>query len=435
MSAFIRTCTLSLMFAAAAVNGQTAAIVGATVHTVGPQGTIENATVVFEDGVITAVGADISVPAGMERIDGSGKIVTPGIFSPYGQIGLVEVGAVEGTVDSIQRGDRYAAGFDVSYAFNPNSTLVAINRIEGVTRTLIAPRPAAPDAEGNKSGVFSGLGSVVHLGDGSQNVVRRGAALLANLGETGGFVAGGSRAAAMMTLRMALDDAIDYGPNKAAYERGDWRDYSVSATDLDALQGVLSGSVPLIVHADRASDIGAALDLADEYELSLIVFGGAEAWMLAERLASADAAVILSATGNLPGSFDRLNARLESGALLADAGVRFAFGGDGSVQTHNARNLTQAAGNAVANGLDWDAALTAITLAPAQMYGLGSRLGSIERGKEADLVVWPADPLELTSYPDQVLIRGARVAMQSRQTLLRDRYLQSDAERPPAFRN
>lgn len=425
---------LAVPFVVVTAYAQTAAIVGATVHTVGPQGSIANATVVFEDGVITAVGRNIDVPAGVEHIAGEGMIVTPGIFSPYGQLGLVEVGAVAGTVDSIQRGDAFSAGFDVTYAFNPNSTLIAINRIEGVTRAVIAPQPSEPDDQGNSSRVFSGLASVVHLGDEPEYLVRRGAALVTQLGETGGFVAGGSRAAAMMTLRTALDDAIDYARNKAAYDRGDWRDYSITATDLDALQGVLSGSVPLLVNADRKSDIESVLDLADDYSLRLIVLGGAEAWMLAERLAEADVSVILSATGNLPGNFDRLNARLESGAMLAAAGVRIAFGGDGSVQTHNARNLTQAAGNAVANGLGWDEALAAITRAPAEMYGVADRLGTVEVGKEADLVIWPADPLELTSYPRQVLIRGVAIPMESRQTLLRDRYL-APPDRPPAFRN
>ena len=113
--------------------------------------------------------------------------------------------------------------------------------------------------------------------------------------------------------------------------------------------------------------------------------------------------------------------------------VRVAFGA--GAQTHQARNITQSAGNAVANGMDWDDALEAITLAPAQMYGVDSEVGSIEAGKAADLVIWGADPLELTSYPEQVLINGESIPMQSRQTLLRDRYLQTDTDKPPAFRN
>ncbi|MGH8168760.1 MAG: amidohydrolase family protein, partial [Woeseiaceae bacterium] len=183
----------------------------------------------------------------------------------------------------------------------------------------------------------------------------------------------------------------------------------------------------------RANDISIALELADEYGLDLIVLGGTEAWMVADELAAADTGVILDSLANLPGNFDRLNARLDAAAILAKAGVRIAIGGDGASQNHNARNITQAAGIAVANGLSWDEALEAVTLAPAEMYGVDDRIGSIEAGKRADLVIWPADPLELTSFPEQVFLGGEAVPMQSRQTLLRDRYLHRGGGKPPAF--
>jgi imidazolonepropionase-like amidohydrolase len=136
---------------------------------------------------------------------------------------------------------------------------------------------------------------------------------------------------------------------------------------------------------------------------------------------------------NLPRDFDRINARLDSASILVSAGVTVAFGA--GARTHNARNLTQSAGIAVANGLEWDAALATITLAPAQIYGVDALVGSIEAGKAADLVIWADDPLELTNYPEQVYIRGTAISMQSRQTMLRDRYLQTDSTKPPAFRN
>ena len=155
--------------------------------------------------------------------------------------------------------------------------------------------------------------------------------------------------------------------------------------------------------------------------------------MIADQLAAAGIPVLMGPTANLPSSFDRLNARRDAAGILIDAGVKVGFAGPQS-QTHNARNITQSAGNAVSEGLSWDAALAAITLAPAEIYGVADRVGSLEVGKEADVVVWPDDPLELTSYPERVLIRGVAVPMTSRQTLLRDRYLQTDSGRPPAFR-
>ena len=422
-----------LVLTASAASAQTTAITGATVHTIGPDGTLENATVVVENGRIAEVGTGIQVPAGAQVIDATGKIVTPGIFSPLGQLGLTEVSAVAGTNDARQRGDDYSAGFDVADAYNRRSTIIPITRIEGVTRAVIAPFAGGPDEEGNSSRVLSGLASVVQLGDNGDYLTKRGVAVVANLGETGSAVAAGSRAAAIQELRAALVDALDYRQNKSAYDRGDWREYSVSSTDLNALVGVVEGDRSIVFNANRGSDIEVVIGLAAEFGLNAIIVGAAEAWMLAGQLAAADVSVIIDGTGNLPGNFDQINARLEAGGLLAAAGVRVSFGA--GLRAHQARNITQSAGNAVANGMDWDDALEAITLAPAEMYGVANEVGSIEVGKAADLVIWAADPLELTSYPEQVLIQGESIPMESRQTLLRDRYLQTDTDKPPAFRN
>jgi imidazolonepropionase-like amidohydrolase len=419
---------------AGALQAQTIAITGATAHTAGPAAKIENATIVITDGNIVAIGADIALPAGAREIDATGKIITPGLITPYGQIGLVEVSAVEGTVDYVQRGDQFSASFDPADAYNPRSTLIASNRVEGITHAVIAPQAQEPDDLGNQSRVLSGLASVVQLSD-DDFIVERGAAFVANLGETGSGVAAGSRAAALMVLRTALDDARDYGRNVPAYEQGNRRQYSLSRNDLEALQDLLDGSKPLLVHAHRASDISAAMRLAEEYEFRLIIIGGAEAWIVANELAANDVSVVLDSLANLPDNFEQLNARLDAASILAQASVRFAIGGDGASQNHNARNITQAAGIAVSNGLSWDDALEAITLAPAEMYGVADRIGSLEAGKRADLVIWDDDPLELQSYPDQVFIGGAAVRMESRQTLLRDRYLNRKSDgRPPAFR-
>ena len=428
-------CALLLAgFASAAADAEVTAVTGATVHTVGPEGTIENASVLFEEGRIVAVGADVEVPEGARVIDASGKIVTPGLFTPMGQIGLVEVSAVEGTVDYVQRGDRFSASFDVASAYNPRSTLVATNRIEGIAHALIAPEPYPPDEFGNQSRVFSGLASVVNLGDGGEFLIERGVAVLVNLGETGSELAAGSRAAAFMLLRTALNDARDYSQHVEAFEQGNRREYLLSQADLETLGSVLDGRRSLLVRVNRANDVAAIVDLATEYDIRLVVLGGAEAWMVADELAAAGVAVILDALGNLPRDFDHLNSRLDSASILASAGVRFALGAHGAAQNHNARNITQSAGIAVANGLSWNDALASITLTPATIYGVADDIGSIEPGKRADLVIWPDDPLELTSFPQQVYIGGAAVPMESRQTLLRDRYLDAGAARPPAFR-
>ncbi|MBT8081063.1 MAG: amidohydrolase family protein [Gammaproteobacteria bacterium] len=405
----------------------TTAIVGAKVHTVGPQGTIENGTVLIADGRIIAVGADVEIPAGAETIDASGKVVTPGIFSPFSQLGLVEVSSSAGPTDGAQRGDYFTAGFDVADAYNPRSTLIAINRIEGVTRTLVAPTPAY--GGGTSSGhILSGLAAVVNLGDAAYLDLQR-AAMVVTLGESGSGVSGGSRTDTWLTLRNALDEALDYRDHKGDFERGMRREYVHSVADLKALQGIVNGNTPLVVRLHRASDIEVLIRVVDEYGLQAIIIGGEEAWLLADELAVAGIAVVIDPTANLPGNFDRVNARFGSASILVDAGVQVAIG-DGD--THNARNITQLAGNAVAHGLDWDAALRAITLTPAELFGMSGSAGSLEAGKAADVVIWPGDPLEVSNFPEQVFINGEKIPMVSRQTLLRDRYL--NGEGPPAYR-
>jgi len=413
---------------------------GATVHTMGPAGTLTDAVIVIRDGRFAAVGVDLEIPTdtagGSESgrvIDASGKIITPGFFSAMGQLGLTEVSGVDQTVDYYQTGERFSAGFDIADAYNHRSTLVAINRTGGITRALTAPSPGYAENAGAPQ-LFSGLAAVVQLGDQPDFVADKQAAMVVSLGEGGSAVAGGSRAGAMLALRSGLDDAVDYRRNKDSYERGQRREYALSMADLEALQPVLAGKTPLLAHVNRASDIEALLRLAADYRVRLIIYGGAEAWMVADALAAARVPVILDSKSNLPSSFDALNARLEAATMLVAAGVEISFGGDWQSETYAARNIAQSAGNAVANGLPWIEGLKAITLSPARMYHVDDQCGSIEAGKEADLIVWSADPLELTSNPEQVMIRGELVPLENRQTLLRDRYLQPNSTLPPAWR-
>ena len=423
---------LSLLLATTAFS-QTTAIVGGKVHTVGPKGTLNDATIIIVDGKIRAVGAGLDIPDGAAIIDATGKIITPGLFSSLGQLGLVEVGMSAGPVDSQQRGAQFTAGFDVADAYNPRSTLIAINRIEGVTRAAITPSPAYPDDTGNKGHVLSGLAAVVNLGD-DDVLDRRHAAMVVTLGQGGSFFAAGTRASAWLILRNALDEAADYRDHKSDVERGERREYQHSIADLEALQDVIAGNTPILVGINRASDIETLVSLTQTYGLRAIISGGAEAWMVADKIAAAEIPVILATTSNLPGSFDSINARRGSASILMKAGVKVALS-DSESQTHNARNISQSAGNAVADGITWDAALRAITLTPAEIYGVDDAVGSIEVGKAADIVIWPADPLELTTYAEQVLINGVSIPMVSRQTLLRDRYLQIDSDKPPAYRD
>jgi imidazolonepropionase-like amidohydrolase len=188
------------------------------------------------------------------------------------------------------------------------------------------------------------------------------------------------------------------------------------------MKPVMAGQVPLVVSANRASDILAAIALARQYKLRLVIAGGAEAWLVAPQLAAFKAGVILDPLLQLPEGFDSLSARSDNASLLAAVGVLVAFSSD-QTAGFNARNLRQLAGNAVRFGLDPATALAAITLNPARMFGVDARLGSLAAGKLADVVLWDGDPFELSSYPAAVFIGGERMADDTRQSALRDKYM------------
>ncbi|HYL05593.1 MAG TPA: amidohydrolase family protein, partial [Thermoanaerobaculia bacterium] len=390
---------------------ETVAITGATVHTMGPAGVLRGATVVIAGGRIQAVGAGVPIPAGARRIDAAGKIVTPGLLDSLTSLGLVEVNAVEDTEDATNEDPQVSAAFDVALGINSRSMLIPINRVEGITRAISAP------AIGKS--LFLGQGAAIQLAGGGQTVVRRSVAQFVTLGEAGARLAGGTRVAAAIRLREALRDALDYDANRSAYDRAERRPYSLPRLDLEALLPVARGEQPLVAVVNRASDIEAILDLAHRLKLRLILAGAAEGWEVAGQIAAARVPVLLNPLTNLPQSFEELGATLENAARLERAGVTVAFlTGD----SHNSRNLRQGAGNAVAHGLPWESALAAMTVNPARIWGLED-YGTIEPGKDADVVIWSGDPLEVTAAAEHVFIRGQEMPQDSRQIRLRDRYL------------
>jgi imidazolonepropionase-like amidohydrolase len=414
--------SVSALLLAFNLAAQPIAITNAKVHTGGAQGTLDNATVIIDGSRIAAVGANVNIPANARRIDGQGKVVTPGLFNSLTRLGLVEVSAVEGTDDDATTTDRITAAFDVADAINPHSTLIPVNRIDGLTRAVVAP-----NAGGS---VIAGQGAIIHLGGPGEYLLRTQAAVFAFLGEQGAELAGGSRGEAMLRIREALQDALDYAANRRAFETGDRREYAISRLDLEALVPVVRGERPLVVHARRASDILAALRLAREFRLRLILAGADEGWRTAREIAAANVPVLINPMENLPLSFEIVGTTLENAARLHRAGVTVAFMTNDS---HNARNIRQGAGNAVAYGMPWTAALAAMTSVPARIWGIDDRYGTIEAGKDADVVVWSGDPLELSTAAEAVFIRGVAVPMESRQTELRDRYRDLSGTVPVAY--
>jgi imidazolonepropionase-like amidohydrolase len=219
-------------------------------------------------------------------------------------------------------------------------------------------------------------------------------------------------------MREMLEDARDYAANKTAFNAAQRREYIRSRLDLEALQPVLKGQEPLVVQANRASDLLAAIRLAHEFDIRLVLMGGAEAWMVADQLAAAHVPVVISALTDIP-AFDSLGATLENAARLSKAGVTLALA---TFDTYNSRTLRQQAGNAIAYGMGREAALEAVTLAPAKLWGVSDRVGSLEAGKDADVVVWSGDPFELTTGLEHVVIKVREMPKDTRQTELLKRY-------------
>jgi len=417
------------LFAAGACLADSYAITGARLETISGAGTIQGGTLVIKDGRILSVGTNVAIPADAEVIDAAGKVVTPGFTPGYSTLGLEEISLIDETVDDRHASDRFAAAVDVADAFNPASSLIPIARIEGITRAVIAPTVAAWGYDGGgRISLIAGRGALIDLSGTPQSLIRRSVGLFAELGEAGAAVAGGSRSVAMLELREALTDARDYANRRNA----GWleRDRALSRLDLEALGPLLKRELPLVAHVHRASDIRALLRLAGEFGLDVVVLGGAEAWMLAEELSAANVAVILDPLQNLPASFEQLGARLDNAALLDAAGVTLAFA---APTPHNDRNIRQLAGNAVAYGLPRDSALAALTLGPLRIFGLDANGGTLAAGSIADVVVWDGDPLEVTTFADAVFIAGEKIPMESRQTKLRDRYLDLKRPLPPAY--
>jgi imidazolonepropionase-like amidohydrolase len=395
---------------------QTIAITGGTVYPVsGPK--LANATVLVRDGRVVAVGTNLTVPAGATRIDATGKWVTPGLIDGAGQMGLVEIGAVPATREGSVQNDTIAAAFNVADGINPASVLIPVTRIEGITTALATP-------SGN---LVSGQAALIDLDRTTveQMLVKSPVAIVANLSESGKEAAGGSRARIVERLRHLFRDALEYERRRADFGRAQMQPLSASAEDLEALLPVLHGREAFIALANRRSDIETALRLAREFKLKLIVSGGAEGWEIAGAIAAAGVPVLVEPLDNIPG-YDSLGIRYENAALLVKAGVQVALL---ETDTHQSRNLRQQAGNAVSYGMTWDQALRAVTLAPAEIFGVADRYGSLEPGKVANVVVWSGDPFEFTTGVEHVLIRGKEIPLKSRQTELLERY----RKLPPAY--
>ena len=403
---------LALSLAGAPAAATVTAITGATVWTMTSDRPVENATILIEEGRVLSVTASGAVPAGAIRIAADHEVVTPPLVDAATQVGLGEVGGIaeehRGQVESGPLGSAFA----VAYGFDQDDQAVRQARADGVGWAMIYPDESA-------SAPFDGQAATVQLGSETAAVYSAKAAMLATISGATAAREGGSTAAGWQLLRNALDEAQAYRPSTAP------RDQLLNHLDAEALRPVLAGAVPLIIRCDRLADIRQAISLARDHGVRVVIFGGAEAWAAAPELAAAHIPVIVDPMATLPDTYDTLGARPDNAALLARAGVPLAFSvsAQGIYRSWDAGpSMREGAGLAVANGLPYQVALSAITSNAAGVIGLPAGTATIRPGAAADLVIWDGDPLEPSSAPVMVMIDGRQVSLVTRQTLLRDRY-------------
>ncbi len=406
------------LVATTAVMAEDIAITGGTAITMGEAGKIENATVLIKDGKIEKVEAGLAAPAGYTVIDATGKMVTPGFMGAQTGLGLHEGPSWAGVNDSNATKAKLGPALDVTWGLNGNQSPFAVNRIEGITRV-------ATNVNRTK-GIFSGTGAVISLDD--AEVLRSGAYITLSVGERAAEKIGG-RSAVWYNVIKDLKAAAPKKKSKKSKKSKKKAGAGKPNPDRDALAKLFTGEVTLVINASRKSDILNVIRLKEKFpKIKMAVSGAHEAWMVASELAKADIPAILHSTDNLPGSFERLGATQENAGRLEKAGVKVAIVGNGDA---NIRLAVQNAGNAVGNGMSWQAALASLTTVPAEIYGISASYGTLEIGKDADVVVWNGDPLELMTSPDAVIIGGENIPLVSRQTKLRDRYI--DTPRSPAY--
>lgn len=379
------------------------ALTGGTLHTVS-DGVIEGGTIVFQDGIITAIGTDAAVPAGAERIDVSGQHLYPGLIDAYSQMGRYEVGAVDMTVDVNELG-RYNPNVRAHVAFNPESRHIGVARSNGVLVAISTPG----------GGVISGLSAAMML-DGwtwEQMTLRPELGLVVNWPSP---FQQDQYDESVRELRDFFADARAYRTaRQAAPER--------HGTDprLDAMIPVIEGRTPLVVNANELRQIQDAVTWAEEEGLGIVLLGGADAGYVADLLARHAVPVVLTTILDSPNrAWEPYDGMYSLPARLHRAGVDFAIAGSSSAPYAN--RLPYEAGAAIAYGLPPEAALRAVTLNPARFFGFDDRVGSLEVGKDATLLVTTGDPLEYATLVEQAYIQGRPIDMNDAHRQFFDKY-------------
>jgi imidazolonepropionase-like amidohydrolase len=428
---FVCAAILSVSGPASAQENSTYAITHAKIFTL-TGSPIDDGILVIRDGKIAAVGTNVDVPAGAQVIDGKGLQIYPGLFDPVTQMGLSEISAVSATVDTSEAG-LFNPDVVAAEAILPSSEHIPVTRAAGITEVLAVPASGGFDS-GRSSDILGGQASAIHLAGWTINdmLIKKSVAMVLDWPrietQTFDFTTFSRKTKPFTEARQERDKQVD--------ELSDWLDNARHYAQawghggpaeyqrdlkLEALVPVIRGELPVLVFANRARDIRSAVEFCDKQKLKMILAGGAEAYKVKELLRSKTIPVVLQPTLTEPldedDAYDRM---LTQPAELAEAHVKFAFA---SFDNSFARRLGQQAANAVAYGLPYEEALKAVTLYPAQIFGLADQIGTLETGKIANVIVTTGDPLELTTDVRYLFIKGQLTSTDNKHKALYEKYL------------
>lgn len=412
------TCALPAGVAAQATPGQegTFVIRGATVWT-GTGQTLENANVVIRDGRIEEVGPNANAE-GATVIDGSGKFVYPGMIDAYTPLGLSEIGGIA-TMNLRSEMGEYNPHMRAVVAINVDSDMMAITRANGVTTAITAP----------SGGVISGQAALINMAGWTWEdmAVEQTAAYVLNYPRQPSFRFGGFGGASNPAAERAARERVQEQVRELktvlttarAYDQA--RAAGSEETDLmyEALRPLIRGEIPALISADTDEQIREAVELGREFGIKVVINGGRDAWKVRDLLAQNDVPVVLGSIQSNPASDAPYDALFAQPGVLHEAGVKFAFSTGGSA---NARHVPYHAALAVGYGLPKDAALRALTIWPAEIFGAADQIGTIEPGKLANLFMATGDPLDIRTQINELFIKGRRVPMDDRQTRLYEKY-------------
>tara|TARA_R100001143_G_scaffold63588_2_gene72809 strand:+ start:66358 stop:67689 length:1332 start_codon:yes stop_codon:yes gene_type:complete len=368
------------------------ALVGGTIHTVSGD-VIENGTLLFEEGVITAIGTDVELPEGTAIEDVTGKMIYPGLIDSYSQMGIYEIGAVSLTVDVNEQGP-INPNVKVERAFNPESRHIGIARSAGVLTSVTTPG----------GGLISGQSAAMHMDGWAWDTMT----LKSGVGMIVSWPSANSDnyKSNIEDIRKAFADARAY---KKAREASGVPRHDID-TRWESMIPVFTGEMPVIVDADDVRQIQDAITWAEEEDVRMILLSGRDSYLVTEYLKKNDIPVIITNVITAPNrAWESYDARYSLPSKLYDAGVEFAIAGDASAA--NANRLPLEAGAAAGFGLPVDEAIKAITLSPAKILGLDDRIGALEVGLDATFLITDGNPIEYATQVEQVYIRGSKSDM------------------------